>query len=217
MVSVEGEAIPDNSVSVWLIPYRVKDRGKDAKSEGFGSSVWMGVACHGFCAWAAALQSLETRWLHLGSLEITKATRESSPEEVAWCAFILLTVISVFECFCSVPLFTIPTTDWAEFSMSGATCDSPVAVLCAVEKQEKRLAVFFLILVQLFIVYQWLRIETETVAHECAEMPDENCCDLPPVGCQTLPLHLRPLVKKKGGEMLWSPPLSSSGALQTFS
>ena len=217
MVSVEGEAIPDNSVSVWFIPYRVKDRGKDAKSEGFGSSVRMGVACHGFCAWAAALQSLETRWLHLGSLEITKATRESSPEEVAWCAFILLTVISVFECFCSVPLFTIPTTDWAEFSMSGATCDSPVAVLCAVEKQEKRLAVFFLILVQLFIVYQWLRIETETVAHECAEMPDENCCDLPPVGCQTLPLHLRPLVKKKGGEMLWSPPLSSSGALQTFS
>ena len=207
MVSVEGEAIPDNSVSVWLIPYRVKDRGKDAKSEGFGSSVWMGVACHGFCAWAAALHSLETRWLHLGSLEITKATSESSPEEVAWCAFILLTVISVFECFCSVPLFTIPTTDWADFSMSGATCDSPVAVLCAVEKQEKRLAVFFLILVQLFIVYQWLRIETETAAHECAEMPDENCCDLPPVGCQTLPLHLRPLVKRKEGEMLWSPPL----------
>ena len=37
-----------------------------------------------------------------------------------------------------------------------------------------------------------------------------------PVGCQTLPLHLRPLVKPKGGEMLWSPPLSSR-ALQTFS
>ena len=37
------------------------------------------------------------------------------------------------------------------------------------------------------------------------------------VGCQTLPLHLRPLVKPKGGEMLWSPPLSSSTALQTFS
>ena len=37
------------------------------------------------------------------------------------------------------------------------------------------------------------------------------------VGCQTLPLLLRPLVKPKGGEMLWSPPLSSSAALQTFS
>ena len=36
------------------------------------------------------------------------------------------------------------------------------------------------------------------------------------VGCQKLPLHLRPLVKPKGGEMLWSPPLSSR-ALQTFS
>ena len=36
------------------------------------------------------------------------------------------------------------------------------------------------------------------------------------VGCQTLPLHLRPLVKPKGGEMLWSPPLSSSAALPTF-
>ena len=37
------------------------------------------------------------------------------------------------------------------------------------------------------------------------------------VGCQTLPLHPRPLVKPKGGEMLWSPPPSSSAALQTFS
>ena len=37
------------------------------------------------------------------------------------------------------------------------------------------------------------------------------------VGCQTLLLHLRPLVKPKGGEMLWSPPPSSSAALLTFS
>ena len=154
MVSVT----PDKSVSVWSIsyPYRVMDRGKNAKSEGFGSSVRMGAACHGFCAWAAALQSLETRCLHLGPLEFTKATRDSFSDEVSWVAFILLTVISVFECVCALPLFTIPTTDWAEISMSGATCVSPMAVLCAVEKQEQQLAVFFLILVQLFIVYQRL-------------------------------------------------------------
>ena len=37
------------------------------------------------------------------------------------------------------------------------------------------------------------------------------------VGCQKLPLLLRPLVKSKGGEMLWSPLPSDQAALQTFS
>ena len=129
---------PDKSVSVWFIsyPYRVMDRGKYTKSEEFGSSVRMDAACHGFYAWAAALQSLETRCLHLGPLQVTKATRDSFSTEIAWSAFILLIVISVFEYFCSVPLFAISTTDWAEISMSGATCVGLVAVFCAVKKQE---------------------------------------------------------------------------------
>ena len=138
---------PDKSVSAWSISYSywVRDRGKDAKSEGVGSSVKMCAACHGFCAWAAALQLLETRCLHLGPLHVTKATRDSFSDEVSCAAFVLLIVISVFEYFYSVPLFAILTTDWAEFSKSGATCVSPMAALCAVEKQEKQLAVFFLI------------------------------------------------------------------------
>ena len=138
-----GSVTPDKSVSAWSISYTywVLDRGKDAKSEGFGPSVKMCAACHGFCAWAAALQ---TRCLHLGPLQVTKATRDSFSDEVSCAAFVLLIVISVFKYFYSVPLFAILTTDWAEFSKSGATCVSPMAVLCAVEKQEKQLAVFFL-------------------------------------------------------------------------
>ena len=53
---------------------------------------------------------------------------------------------------------------------------------------------------------------------ECAEMPDENCCDLPPSGMPDAPTSTETFGQPEGGgEMLWSPPPSSPAALLTFS